>query len=441
MNRKGFIKKILFVAVSTLSLQAQASGYKVDFQSVSVIGGGGEAAVVEDAGTNWFNAAGNVLLPQQSVFSIIEAYVPTTFTGTVNAPSVFQPFIGPSAFDYHATGRASSYPNVFLPAMHFVTPYKDRYAFGISVVPAWGLREDYGNDSVVRYNLIRVYTKTIDISPSLSMKLNNQWSVGLGPDAHYFSVASEQRVRTEGPPGTPFFGTPMDSTQRGTADKWRAGWHAGVLYQLSEKTRFGLSYRSKLIMHTKGYSDFTLNGSQNYESDDFEFRVPLPATYTLSGYTEVSDRWALTGTVACDQWSVLEAYTAENIISPPTSLGGQPVLQPTRLPQHMEDAWNFTVGTHYKWTDQWMLRSSFKYEQTPTVDHYRQVAFPDAPKYGFNFGSRYQMNKRMALDLVYLHVFMPEVEIHDVNPLTNAVAEGHQRSHADAVGAQIVMNI
>lgn len=438
------IKKILYLAISALSVQAYAAGYRMEFQSVSILAGGGEAAAIEDAGTNWYNSAGNVYLPQQTVFSGIDVYAPSEFSGTVTAPSAFEPFIGPSSFDFKATGTATSYSNALIPAIHYVLPFhSNRYAFGISMVPSWGFKQDYGKDTVTRYNLVSVYTKTMDIAPSLSMKVNDQWSVGVGPDFNYFSLQTVTKVRTEGPT-LPFpfpSGTPGDSTQRGTANQWKTGWHAGILYRLGEQTRFGLNYRSKIVMHNHGTSSFTLNNSVTFDTNEFEFTTPLPASTTLSVYQDVTDRWALTGTVQFDQWDTLQAYHAHGVVIPPTLIGGKSTLKTVDLDQNMKNAWNFSVGTHYKLNDLWMLRGSVKYIQTPTVDADRQIAFPDGPKLGFQIGSRYQMTKKLALDLIYGHVFVNQVPIHDVNPLTNAVADGHSRSHIDLVGAQVVMNI
>lgn len=444
---KGIFKKLLFFIVpglvTTLSLQAYASGYKMEFESTSILAGNGEAAAVEDAGTNWYNSAGNVYLPQQSVISIIDVYAPTTFTGTTTAPSAFQPIIGPSIYDFKATGSASAYSNSIIPAIHYVYPLTDRFAFGVSVVPAWGFKEDYGNDSFLRYDLTRVYTKTIDLAPSLAMKLNDHWSIGVGPDFNYFSVQSEARVRTEGPnlgfPIPP--GTPGDSLQRFTANQWKTGWHAGVLFRVNDTTRIGLNYRSKIIMHMEGYSDFAVNQGPSFESDDFTLRIPLPAVTTLSAYHDVTPKWALLGTIAYDQWSVLNTYHATNVIQPPTLIGGSPTLINVNLPQNFGDTFDFSLGTHYKWNDKLMLRGSVKYEQTPTNDHDRDVNFPDGPKLGFQIGSRYQMNKRIALDLIYGHVFVWEVPINITSPVTFATTKGHSNTNIDLLGAQVVVNI
>src|SRR5579872_1254254 len=212
--------------IAALSSQTYASGYKLEFQSPSVLADAGEAAVVEDAGTNWYNSAGLVYLPQQLVGAVTDVYERTVFSGTSTAPSAV-----PGAPGYTNTNAdASSYPNSFLPAFHYVYPFKDRYAVGISVVPAWGLMENYGDGSAVRYNLISISTKTIDVSPSFAMKLNDHWSFGLGPDFHYFSLQSRSNVFTQ-----PL--TTTDSFSRYNANNWGRGWHAGLLLRLNDATR------------------------------------------------------------------------------------------------------------------------------------------------------------------------------------------------------------
>jgi long-subunit fatty acid transport protein len=87
------------------------------------------------------------------------------------------------------------------------------------------------------------------------------------------------------------------------------------------------------------------------------------------------------------------------------------------------------------------LRGSLKWEQTPTVNENRDVNFPDGPKYGINLGARYQVNCKIALDFIYGHVFVPSVHIHDVNPVTGAVATGHQNTSIDLLGGQLVWNL
>lgn len=88
-----------------------------------------------------------------------------------------------------------------------------------------------------------------------------------------------------------------------------------------------------------------------------------------------------------------------------------------------------------------MLRGLIRYVDTPTNNAYRDVNFPDAPKFGIHIGSRYQVTKNVAVDVVYGHAFVWQEPINSTNPLTGANANGHVRSHIDFAGGQFVINL
>lgn len=427
-SKKSRLGLSVLSALALLSTQAYAAGYKLEFQSPSVLADGGDAAVVNDASTNWYNSAGLVYLPQQLVLGVTDVYQQTVFNaGTSTAPSAV-----PTASYVNNASTAASFPNAILPAIHYSVPFKNRFAFGVSVVPAWGLLEKYGETSDVRYNLSKVGTKTLDIAPSLAFKFNEQWSGGVGPDFHYFYLQSRVHVRTQ-----PL--TTHDSISRYDASNWGRGWHAGLLYKINEATRVGLNYRSKIVMNMTGGSDFALSGVTGYHTNLFKVNIPLPPTTSLSIYHDVTPVWAVMGTLAYDQWSVIQYYYGQNIIQP--SLSGGSMLSNAVLTQNFRDTVDVSVGTHYKLNDQWLLRGSLKYEPTPTVDAYRALSFPDADKLGVNLGARYQVSKKVAFDFIYSHVFTRYAHINDVNPLTGATTSGHTSTEINLAGAQLVWDI
>jgi long-chain fatty acid transport protein len=441
MRIEWSLSKVFLLTI--LSTQAYAAGYKMEFQSAATLADAGDAAVVEDAGTNWYNSAGLTKLPLQVVMSAIDVYAPTTFSGMVNAPSTLNQFglpVSLFASDYTANGSASSHPNTILPAIHVSAPMSDTVALGLSIVPAWGFKEDYGKNSILRYNLTSVYTRTLDIAPSIAWKINDNWSLGMGPDLHYFTVQSKTHVRTESI-APEIVGTVGDSISRFTADNWGYGGHLGILYQMDEATRIGLNYRSKLMMHLKGYSSFVLDQGDTYETNLFRLPLPLPPTTTLSVYHAFTPCWAMMGSIAYDQWASIQNYHARNYIQPPTPADPSGIIPDVTAPQHMRNTLDFGIGTHYKMNEKWMLRGSFKYEPTPTRNAYRYVNFPDGVKYGFQIGSRYQATKKVAVDLIYGHVFVKTMDINDVNPVTGATATGHQRTSIDLLGGQLVWTI
>lgn len=413
-----------------LATQAHAAGFKMEFQSASVLSDAGDAAVVEDAGTNWYNSAGLVYLPRQVVFGGFDVYAPARFSGTAFAPSAIP---APAGSDFLATGRASSHPNSIIPLFHLAFPLNNTIALGLSVVPAWGFAEDYGNTALTRYDLKRIYTRSIDVAPSLAFRLSDCWSFGFGPNFEYFLAKQSIHVRTQGEELVG--GTPGDSIARFYADDIEMGGHAGVLYRLSDWTRFGLNYRSKLVMDLDGNAVFGLNNDGVFTSESFKLRAPFPATTTFSFYHDFNPCWAIMGSVSYDQWSVLNRFISEDLVTP------LEVIPHLESKQNMHNTFDYGLGTHYRWNDKLMLRANVKYEPTPTSDRFRDILFPDGDKLGFQIGSRYQINKKLALDLVYGHVFVRRVEINSVNPLTLATLQGHSKSKIDLIGAQLVMDM
>lgn len=425
-------KKYIALCLSLLIIMPKtyAAGYKVEFQSASVLADSGDAAVVEDVGTNWYNSAGLVYLPQQFVASGILLYKPTNFGGTVFAPSQ-------TGDNFFANGSASSYLKTLLPSLHYGVPFtafNQCFAFGLSVVPAWGLMEDYGENSILRYDLDRVYTRTIDVAPSLAWKINHQWSVGIGPDFHYFALQLKNHARTQAI-------TTNDSISRISVDHWGYGGHIGVLYRMTDCTRFGLNYRSKINMALDGHSSFALYNIANFETGSFELTIPLPPVTTLSFYHDVTPCWALMGTVAFDQWSVIRDLHGKNYIQPPPVPGGAPVLVDVVNGTGYKNTFDFALGTHIKFNERLLGRFSVKYEQTPTNSTFRDVSFPDGEKLGLNFGAHYQMTKSLGVDVIYTHVFVRTVTINLTEPITGVTVQGRSKDSADLAGAQIVWNI
>jgi long-subunit fatty acid transport protein len=147
------------------------------------------------------------------------------------------------------------------------------------------------------------------------------------------------------------------------------------------------------------------------------------------------------GTIAYDQWNVIQNYHARNYIQPPTPSNPTGILPSVVVPQHMTNTVDFGVGTHYRFNDTWMLRANVKYEPTPTQNQFRALSFPDGDKLGFQIGGRYTYSKKVAFDALYGHVFVRTMHINDVNPVTNAVASGQQTTSIDLLGAQVVWTI
>lgn len=445
---KGTFKKALrlssFGLLAVLTTQAYATGYRLPFQSPAVLAESGDAAIVTDASTNWYNSAGLTRLPQQLVLSATGISAHSKFSGSVFAPNAVSP-TGPAVVfpRYAASGSSSSHTRTTLPAIHYALPIDCNWSVGLSIVPAWGFIEDYGNDSILRFNIQRIYTKTIQIAPSIAWKLNDQWSFGLGPDFHYMSALYRARVNTVvvSPPG-PF--NAGESTTRYTADNWGHGAHIGAMWQAMPNLRVGLNYRTKIVMDLDGYSAFdgrsaNLPGVNYFESPDFGIRLTLPPVWSLGATYDVNPCWSVNANINYDQWSIIKNYYATGYAIVNATAGA--FTENVTLPQQFRDAVEIGVGSHFQVNPNWLIRGSMKYVGTPTRDAYRDPLFPDGEKFGVQIGTRYMFNKCLGFDLVYGHVFIRTVDINARNPVTAATATGSSKGSIDFLGGSVIWNI
>lgn len=425
---KGILKLLFSIGGISAALFAScayASGFKMEFQSASVLADAGDAAVVEDAGTNWYNSAGLVYLPQQLVLGGMYVYNPTIFKGTATAPTII-PRV-PPIFTFRASGEVSSHNNVYVPLLHYSLPLGDCAAFGLSIVPSWGLLENYGDNSITRYDANRIYTRSLQISPSIAIRLGSQWSFGIGPDAHYWYLSLKNHVRTQ-----PL--TRGDSIARSNGDDWGYGFHAGVLFRPWECTRIGLNYRGKIVNTLRGYSLFNFYLGRTFETNNFRLKINMPPVTALSVYHEINPCWALMGTISYEQWSVIKNLHGLNFMTP-TGVPASVVLR-----QNFSNTFDFSLGTHYRLNPKILFRASVKYLQTPTQNRYRDIIFPDQAKIGLNLGARYQYKCNVAFDVVYAHVWVRDAKINYTNTFF-ANSNGHVSSHLDIFGGQVVWSI
>lgn len=420
--------------LALLSTQSYASGYHLVFESVSTLADAGDAAVINDASTNFYNSSGLVYLPQQAVFGGFAVYAPATFQGTTTAPNS-------SGFTFVGTGSSSSHTYKVLPLFHYTRPFLNRYAFGISVMPVWGLNEEYGASVATRYDLIRIYTRTIDISPSLAARITDQFSLGAGPDMHYFSLQSKNAARLQF-----LSATQPDSLSRSVGQSWAWGYHIGAMYRIDNATRVGINYTSKIVHTLNGYSHLSfyqgglVGGQSEFETNQFTLRISMPPSTRASIYHDFTDKFALMGTVVYDQWASVANLLAKNYQSI-TSLGASKLIT-VPLPHAYHNTFDYAIGAHYKYSDKIMFRGALKYEATPTNNLYRDIDFPDAQKLGIHVGLSYYLNPRVTLNGIYGHVFTNSQPVNTTNSVTGVNNNGTiKSSNIDFIGAEAVWDI
>ncbi len=385
----------------------------------------GGAAIAQDASTANSNPAGLTRLEhQQIVVSATGVTHHMQFDGTTTSPG-WGTFSTPSS----NSGKTTSTFSGVIPAFYYALPVSKQWALGLSVTSPYGLGDDYPN-SVARYYVTYAEAQSADISPNVSYKVNDHLSLGAGFDALYMKLKFEQMYRYS------TLTDPVDSSVLNKSSGWGYGWHGGILYEFTPRTRVGLSYHSPIVEDLNGDSKFYVNnnGSSVISTDNLHTTMHLPSYTTLSIYQDVTRAWALMATAEYMEWSFLKNDHEYNV----ATFAGPMAIN---VPKNFNDTWRFALGTSYQVSDKWLLRTGAEYDQNPTNNTDRDPLLPSANRYIIGIGAHYQVNKDLGLDAGYAHAFFPRININNVNPASGSTAVGTSRMATDVLGIQVAWNI
>lgn len=419
-------------AIMSASPLALASGYRTPFESSSGLGTvyAGGAASVDDAGTEFYNPAGLVRLPNQQLVASFMGVMPSImFRGTATAPNQASGQLAP----FSQTGLDSSGVSGIVPALHYALPLSDRMAFGFGINSPFGLVDEYDSNGLLRYTAGRSILTTVDLSPSLGYRVTDKFSVGFGIDAQRASRNLTLLVNTI-IPGT--FGV---SNLEEDSDSWGYGAHAGLLYEFAPSTRVGLAFRSQIVQQLRGTSTFIselVTGGVS-RSSNFRTTVTMPAITTASIYHELTPVWALMGSIEFTNWSAVKGASLQNVATV-TPLGA-PTTFNIFSPLNYRNTWRYSVGTSYQVSPKWKLRAGIATEQTPTNNTTRTVRLLDQNQINLGLGAHYQPVANLGFDAGYARAVLRDAYINQSDAISSVRGTG--KITADVIGLQAVWNI
>jgi long-chain fatty acid transport protein len=425
------------VAGATLALAAplsQGAGFALQENNASGLGNAyaGGAAIAEDASTVWANPAGMSRLKQREAVQAIHFIIPSNkFSDDGSLPAANQPLGANSGGD---AGGLNVIPNLYL-----VVPYSQQLAFGLGVNVPFGLTTEYDDGWIGRYHGIKSQVKTINVQPTVSWKVNDQLSVGLGIDFQWVDARLTSDVNYSGAiaqgaqqaaaaglipaaaiPGILAATGGLDSrvTVKGDDTAW--GWNIGALYEFNPGTRVGAHYRSGFKYNVRGDVDFNhpalptlppalapvintiANGVNSaLYNGDVHSDIELPAIVNLSLFHRLNDRWDVMADVQWTGWSKLKDLTFVR--------NEGALLQTT--PENFDDVWRFAVGANYRVSDRWMLRGGLAFDESPVNDVDRTPRLPDSDRTWLSFGAQYKYSQNLIIDGGFTYIWVDDATI------------------------------
>jgi long-chain fatty acid transport protein len=237
------------LVTTTIPNIAFASGFSLSEQSARTLGQAfsGRASDADAATTLADNPAGMSRLARPEFsggFALVDAHADiSNASGSTSTPFGTNPVDGSNDGDM--------IPLTPIPFGFYVHPIDDRLALGFGIYAPFGLTTDYESDFQGRYFGTESAIQVITAQPTLSYKIGNGFSMGFGLTYNRFDGELKKDI-FNAIPGSP------DINGGVKGDDWAWGYNVGILYELDEDTRFGLTYFSKV--------DYTLEGRTRLEN-------------------------------------------------------------------------------------------------------------------------------------------------------------------------------
>jgi long-chain fatty acid transport protein len=389
----------LFVSIAC---NAHAAGFALIEQSASGLGNAyaGAAAVAEDASTIFFNPAGMALLPDNQFVMAGHLIKPTIeFSGSVS------PDVGGNQ-----GGDAGSW--ALVPSTYVAHKLTPRLHAGLGINAPFGLKTEYDDDWVGRFQAIKSEAKVININPSIAWKLSENLAIGAGLNVQRMEATLSNRISPLAP----------TSLARIEASDYGWGYNLGLLWQPGGNTRLGLAYRSGVDYALEGR--IKVKDSGLLANGPIKADMSLPATASLSVFHKLSASVDLLADFTWTGWRSFDrltiAYANGTLIS--------------STPENWENIMRYSIGATWHVNGKLSLRGGVAYEDAPMSDAFRTPRIPDGNRTWLAFGGQYRLSRQGSVDVGYAHLFFsdPKLDITGGGTTLN----GSYSSAVDILGAQ-----
>ena len=436
---------------------ALASGFALLEQSGSRLGTAfsGTAAAADDPSTVFYNPAGLMKLTQAEV-SLVASGVQlgSTFNNVNSQPALGQPLGGNG-------GDAGAWNAI--PAAYVALPINSDVAFGLALNVPFGLKLEYDDDWIGRFQSLKSQIETYNINPAVAWRLNPHVSLGFGLNyqrvlaeltnsVNYTAVVGQglQQLVAAGQipaaavPGLIAANAGLTGGTRVRGDDSAWGFNAGILFEFSPETRLGLAYRSSTIYTIEGSVRFAPPAATNpvgagiiaaasasggaLSSGPASVDLELPDIATASFYHRVG-KVELLADVAWTGWSSVQELRVVR--------DSGAVLSVT--PEQWKDTWRYAIGATWQLNDAWKLRGGVAFDQSPVPDSTRTTRLPDAERKWVAAGVQWLPSPAVQIDLGYAHLFSDDVNIDqdDGSATAFGLVNGRQESDVNIVSVQM----
>lgn len=356
----------LSAAASSLVL---AGGYKIPEQSINSMAlGAAYVAHTMGADSAYYNPANMSFMEDKSYLEggVTLAHLPS------NTYSLVEPYSGESEVE-----------DLPIPYLHYVGKPMGDFRWGVSLTVPGGLTKRWKEQP--QKSFAEEFTlKVIELNPSLSYKVADNFSIGGGLRVIY----SEGVVKSSG-----------EVSRDMEGDTVEFGYNLAMSYKPTSDVTLAATYRSNVDLEEEGSAKLYSGDTLAYDGPA-SVAVPLPAALNLAISKSWEERFTLEFVYERTFWSEYENLDFEY---GGADLGGLTPYFDRPIPKNWKDTDTFRLGATVKMDNKITAMFGFAIDETPVPLETLGFELPDSDAKIFSMGFRYQQNEQLSWGASFLY--------------------------------------
>lgn len=377
-------KTILIISGVCLSSSAYAGGYRVALQGQQALGMGHTGvAMTQSAEVVFFNPAGMAFLEKD-----------TNIVGGITLIS------SDTKYQNSDTNTAAETDNpIGTPVgLYYTKKHNEKISYGIGLYTPYGNTVEWQKDWAGSYLVNDIEFKAIYIQPTISYKINDQYSVGLGMSYISGDVTFNRNLSTS---------LVDENGARSNVTISDSGisafnFNIGFLVKPTDELNVGFSYRSKADMKSRGgdanFENVPSSLQSSFPDTTFNADLVLPAELTLGVAFDLDDKTILTFDFNRTFWSEYKTLDIDFASATPTSVN----------PRNYQDSNIYRFGAQHDLNEKFVVRGGIYFDKSPIPAGYFVPETPRNDSIGLTAGASYMLSERMDLDFSFLYLMFDE---------------------------------
>jgi long-chain fatty acid transport protein len=397
---------------------AWASGFALREGSAEGLGNAyaGQTAKADVVSTVFYNPAGMSNLDETVIGSSTTLIAPQAKFSGSNSNPLGGYMGGKSAIDATPATVIGSVFGVLVPQN------APDWRLGLSVTVPYGLRSEYSEDWVGRYQALNSSVTDIEVSPVVSYQVTPKLSLGGGPRFDFMTVKLSQAINFNGI-GTAAALAYNSSSLASLASTWgdgqarmqgtafSPGYVLSALYKLDDESRVGITYRSRVFHDIEGNVNYQTPSTlslvpsvaSSFVSENARAKLTTPDSLVIGYYRDLNKQWAVMMDASWTDWS---RFKVLNVL-------GADGRNISTTNENWRDTYYVALGANYRPSERWVLHSGIAFDESPVTESNRTARIPDSNRYWTAIGVSYRTTEKTWVHFAYAHLFADKATIRD----------------------------